>query len=320
MQKNTLENLTLIVHQKMIEYHISSDSDRIFLSPHHNILLEGKQYTHSIITRNPSGKKFFLKILKENDSSLHCNHYLKQFKDMTGEYLYPIIVVPVFEYNNIQYYITTYIKGQTLDDIPTTLFHDKSNSISKNLLMRIDELSLIHSSRYSEKNKFVISEYNTILKPKIVNRLRHPLFEKYCRTQLEKAYGHCCKILDTSQFSEPTLIHMDIKPANIICDVTTGLVTLIDFEFARFGDKDYGWTQLLLSGINSFRQEYKDLIIPHLTKDRLTLEKCIGIPKYQCYILYQTACNLVYYADRDIPCPKEMEYLFLYMLKILSKE
>ena len=42
-------------------------------------------------------------------------------------------------------------------------------------------------------------------------------------------------ILSNSTFSKPILIHMDIKPKNIIIS-PQGQVHLIDFELSRFGD------------------------------------------------------------------------------------
>lgn len=64
-----------------------------------------------------------------------------------------------------------------------------------------------------------------------------------------KNFVRCCEILDTSRFSKPTLLHMDIKPANIIYNDRTGTV----FEFARFRDIDYGWTQILWKRLFLFR-------------------------------------------------------------------
>ena len=134
------------------------------------------------------------------------------------------------------------------------------------------------------------------------------------------AIKHCYQILDESHFTKPTLLHMDVKPANIIYNSKTGFVTLIDFEFARFGDADYGWTQVLLSGINAFCDEYKQQVVSYMTKGRLTLNEALTIPKFQCYIFYQTACNLIYYYDRDMKCPEDMKDLFEELLKQLSKE
>ncbi len=57
-----------------------------------------------------------------------------------------------------------------------------------------------------------------------------------------------------------------------------------------------------------------------MTKGRLTLKEALAIPKYQCYIFYQTACNLIYYYDRNMDCPEDMKRLFEELLNKLSQE
>ncbi len=312
--------LSRIVNEKLIDYGIITLNNEILLKPYHWININGKEYSHYIINCIQNKKKYFLKVLKENDYSLQCNNYLQQFINKRNECLYPLIIVPPFDYNGIQYYITTFIEGQSLDNIPKNISSEKWISISNKLLLRLNELASIHSPFYSEHNKFIFDNYSIILKDKFTKRFKHILFNNYPGKKLVMAYHQCCKILDNSQFSQPTLIHMDIKPANIIYNYKTDFVTLIDFEFSRFGDIDYGWAQILLSGINSFRSEYKKFIIPNLTKGRLTLEDALKIPKYQCYIFYQLACNLIYYYDHKQNSPRKMQSLFSDLLCKLSKE
>jgi len=173
---------------------------------------------------------------------------------------------------------------------------------------------------YSENNEFLNFGCAEILKEKLAKRLEHPAFQTISSQQLRRAYNRCCEILDDSSFSIPTLIHMDIKPANIIYNPKTENLTLIDFEHARFGDIDFGWTQILLTGINKFSDEYKKFVLPHIIKNRLTLDEALQIPKYRTYIFYQTACNIIYYYDRSIECPKDMVNYFNNLLEHLSKE
>lgn len=313
-------DLCQIVHQKLTEQDIISTCEELLLCPHYSVNLRGKHYSHYIITCLQSSKKFFLKISKGNDNASHCSNYLRKFRSETGDYLYPIILVPEFEFNNIRYFITAFIEGQSLDNISERFTNDDWKIISHKLLARLDELSTIHAPLYSEHNEFINDDCATILKTKFLERLKHPLFNRYSRKELDKAYQYCCKILDNSCFTKPTLLHMDVKPANIIYNSKTGLVTLIDFEFARFGDNDYGWAQVLLSGINVFRSEYKEQVVPYMANGRLTLEEALRVPKFQCYIFYQTACNLIYYYDRNTECPEEMKQLFFELLSKLSKE
>jgi aminoglycoside phosphotransferase (APT) family kinase protein len=42
----------------------------------------------------------------------------------------------------------------------------------------------------------------------------------------------------------PILLHGDVKPANVIFELSTKKTTLVDFELSRFGDLDFEWTKL----------------------------------------------------------------------------
>ena len=99
----------------------------------------------------------------------------------------------------------------------------------------------------------------------------HPVLRHYSKSSLGKAIVRCNNLLNDSSFSLPILLHMDIKPANIVYSPQTDSISLIAFEHSRFGDIDYGWTQVLLSGTNSFREEYRKYIIPNLTDKNTSL-------------------------------------------------
>lgn len=315
-----LNVFSAFVQKKLMEKNIISSHEEILLIPHYCMNIYKKQCSHYIIKCLSSNQRFFLKILKGNDNAFHCNKYLHKFLSETGECLYPTILVPEFEFDGMKYYITSFIDGVSLDNITETLTNDEWRIIASKLRSRLNELSTIHSSLYSEHNDFLTDDCATILKEKFLKRFSHPLFHAYSHKELGEAYERCCKILEASRFTKPTLLHMDVKPANIIYNSKTGLVTLIDFEFARFGDIDYGWTQVLLSGINAFRKEYKEQIVPRLTEGYLNLEEALEIPKFQCYIFYQTACNLIYYYEHNTDYPREIKELFEKLLKKLSKE
>lgn len=217
----------------------------------------------------------------------------------------------------MQYYITTYIEGLSLDSFPDTLPQNTWSNIADNLLFLIDRLTSIKAHQYSEHGVFVKGDYADIFKRKLATRLKHPLIANYLHKKFEQVLNWFYEIIDNSHFSQPTLIHMDVKPANIIYNADTGVVSLIDFEFARFGDIDYGWTQILLSGCNKFNNFYKEQIIPYMTNERLTLDDAFQIPKFQCYLFYQVMCNLIYYHDHHSSCPKEMEEIFNLFINIV---
>ncbi|MBQ8749100.1 MAG: hypothetical protein IJZ29_01335 [Clostridia bacterium] len=314
-----LESLNIIARSKLIEYGFLSSHTQTTLTPNYSVILNGTKYSHYIITCSNSAVKFFLKLSKGNDNSLHCNEFLKIFRN-NDEYAYPIILVPEFKYKSVNYYITTYTEGNNLDTLSSSLTKNEWKKISHELRKQLDNLSTIKATMYSEKNQFLNIGCADILKNKFQKRLNHVVFGQFDPTSIMKAYDRSCEILNHCQFSDPTLLHMDVKPANVIYNPQTRTVKLIDFEFARFGDWDFGWTQILLTKCNFFSKEYKEYMFPYLTEGRLTLDEALTIPKYKCYLFYQTACNLIYYFDKKQECPQEMYQLFMDLLNCLSQE
>ncbi len=300
--------------RKLIEHSLVPVNEEVKLHPIHRVLIRGEWFSHYIVICTHSRQTFFLKIVKENDNFLLCDRFLQNSSVAYSEYPYPKIVVPKFAFQGMNYYITTYVEGQSLDTFPDNLPQSTVGHIADSLLELIDKLTLVKAPQYSECGAFVSDNCKNILKKKLESRLQHPLIFSYSHQKIDRTFNWACKILDHSQFSQPTLIHMDVKPANIIYNTETGLVSLIDFEFARFGDVDYGWAQILLSGCNQFNQFYKKRIVPCLTNHRVTLDDAFGIPKYQCYLFYQAMCNLIYYYDRHLSCPKEMVEIFEYFI------
>lgn len=302
--------LEFIVKQKLHEYGLVPITSKISLCPHHTVLINGEQFSHFIVSCSHSQQRFFLKVLKENDNSLFCDRFLREIYIKEKELHYPQIVVPELFYHEKQYYITTYTEGRSLDTFSDMSVQNIWDNIAEKLLHLINQLTLVKASQYSEHGVFVLDDCANILKKKLETRFRHPLIAGYSHKKLEKTYKWFCDILSCSHFSPPTLIHMDIKPANIIYNEKTGVVSLIDFEFARFGDIDYGWVQILMSGCNQFNQFYREQLVPHLTRNRLTWDKALNTPKFQCYLFYQAMCNIIYYHDHHLPCPEEFKKLF----------
>lgn len=315
MNFQNYSDLELVVKQRLHEYGFIPLTSKVSLYPHHSITINGEIFSHFIITCSHSQQRYFLKILKENDNSLLCDRFLQKLHSKDEEFHFPEIVVPKLFFHGIEYYITTYIEGRSLDTFSNKLHQNTYAKIAKKLLLLIDQLESIKSLLYSEHGTFISDNCADILEKKLQTRLRHPVIGNCSYKKLKKTYNWFCNTLEHSHFSQPTLIHMDIKPANIIYNEKTDSVSLIDFELARFGDTDYGWTQILMSGCNYFNYFYQKQIVPHLTKNRLTWDKALNTPKLQCYLFYQSLCNIIYYCERHLPCPREFEELFKFFMK-----
>lgn len=313
------DDLKSVVHQKLVEAGVVLQSWDLELQPCHPMLLHGRTYFHYVISSPCSKQKYFLKMTKDvnYDGSHLCNEYLQEIGMRSGNYAYPVVIVPVFCYHGNLYFITTFVEGRDLDHFVNILPEYEWDSIADKILFRVNELSGIHTSQFSERGQFLDDGCATILERKILERYKHPLISSFPHERLNKVFDHCCSILDGCDFSVPTLIHMDIKPANIIYNPEADTISLIDFEFARFGDMDFGWTQMLLSGHNHFSDVYKERVVPRMASHYLTLAGALEIPKFQCYIFYQTMCNLIYYFDRNLGCPRDFESIFTELLNKL---
>lgn len=313
-----LNELASLTQELMVKSRLIDSSKSIELKPHHTVNIRGRTCSHYIVSCKASNKRFFLKTRKENDTSFHCEAFLRSFALSNGYYPYQITAMPQFDYKGYQYNLYFFVEGETLEELQLILSHEEWCQIANQLRKRIDEISSIHAEQYSDGNEFISDKYDVIQTRKLLPKLRHPAFSDIPSDVIERVQLNYAAILANSSFSIPTLLHMDIKPANIVYNRQSGLLSLIDFELSRFGDIDYGWAQVLLTSLKPYGDMYKSEIITEITKDRISLKEAFMIPKFQCYLLYQTACNLVYYFEKSASFPKEMYSLFLKLLAQLQ--
>jgi len=113
------------------------------------VLIRGKCFFHFVITCPHSQQTYFLKVVKEQDNFLFCNRFLQNLSDKDDGYPWPQIVVSPFVFQGMQYYITTYIKGQPLDTFPETLPQSTWNYVADQLKLRINQLTLLKAPQYS---------------------------------------------------------------------------------------------------------------------------------------------------------------------------
>jgi len=319
IERNYIEELTLLVKQHLLHADLIDNNEVVSLTTCHEFFTGKFSFCHFIIHCKNTDKKFFLKTAKPGDSLMFFDRYLKRFC-IDGKYQYPVILVRPFTCRDKIFYITSYSAGNDLDEISDLLTPVDWKNISDKLIYKLDELSTVVEDKYSTNCEFVHEGCAEILKRKFAKRLTHPLMVEIVKPFVNRIFQQCCDILDKSEYSKPTLLHMDIKPANLIYNRNTGELTVIDFEFARFGDIDYGKIQLLLTGINAFSDNYKKYVYPHITKTLPTFSEAQNSPKLTCYLLYQTMSNLIYYDDHKLPCPKEMAQMFYIILNKFSSE
>ena len=83
----------------------------------------------------------------------------------------------------------------------------------------------------------------------------------------------------------PILLHGDVKPANVIFELSTRKTTLIDFELSRFGDPDFEWTKLRRMAIRwpEYEQLISQPLLNSLSKINLTGRSDAKILLYDIY-------------------------------------
>lgn len=317
---NIITELKEIAYKKLVEYTLIDDNEIIELIPNYTVTLNNRLYTHFIINCIYSNKKFFLKVFKNRDNIFQCNDYLLKINENIGHNKYPTILVPRFKFNDVEYYISSFIDGESLDNISVNLSEEQCRYIANEIQKQWIELTKTKSNIYSEKGEYLKSSASDIFKNKLKNRLKHPVFDHISKEDKNIIHYNISKTIEKCSFSEPSLIHMDVKPANIVYNIENHCVTLIDFEHARFGDIDFGWVQILLSGYNLFGETYENYIYPYIIKDRISFSEAFKTPKLRCYIFYQSACNLIYYYEKNLECPSKIKECFNILLNDYLEE
>lgn len=313
------EGLMPIVREKLIRKGLIGIDETIKLIPCHDIVLDNVPRNHYVIQCSETGSKFFLKLQKKVDNIIHCDEYIQAIHQ-NEDYALPHVLVAPFPFHNDMFFITNYVEGYDLEKLDLELSDTQWKKAAGDIRKQLTMLSNIHTQCYSEHNTFFTEGYPEMFKQKLRTKMKHISMAGYDRIKMQSSYNNSLSILNNSTFSEPSLIHMDVKPANIIFDPKTEKAVLIDFEFARFGDLDYGIVQVLLTQFNSFSDNYKGKLFPVLTEGLVTFDQACKLPKLQVYLWYQTMCNIIYYYNHNIQCPEEMKSIFENMLNLLSKE
>lgn len=286
------------------------------LTPRHFITVNGAQCSHYLV--ECGGKKFFLKTEKDRDDTIFILNNLKNFSDKIDLHYFPHLLTEAFSYENANYYFLNYIEGDPLENICDDLADNEWEIVTDGIKNRIGELQACRQIEYSENGRFSSADYGKVMTDKLAERLCYPLQHNRLialKIVLMDKYKY---LLKDVVFPEACLIHMDIKPGNIIYNRKTQEVFLIDFENSRFCDFDYGNVQVLLTKYKRYNATYTTRVIPRLN-ERFTLDYAVNDNKCLCYLFYQTLCNIIYFDSRRLPCPKEMVWLFDSLLDELVK-
>lgn len=302
---------------KLIDEKLMCNDDNISIKEIHPIIQDGQIMHHHIVTVERTNKKYLIRTIKEKDYSCSVMNYLVSLNNMSNRVIFPHALTSPFVIGDHTYIVTSYIEGENLESQIKTL----SNEELVDLSYKIEEnLKLIHSvtnDKYSDGIHPVNVSFGEIMYDKIFKQFhdKHNIFAK--EIDVNKLLDTVNSILSQSSFSKPTLVHMDLKPANIIIS-SQKEVHLIDFELSRFADLDYEWTNLLIKLVHAYDDKFKQYILnPIIEKNFLSLDKAILIDKYKVYLLYLSINKFIYCFKHVTPCPKTIIDLANYLIKQL---
>ena len=189
-------------------------SETLTLTPHHFITVGGKPSSHYRI--NCGRKKFFLKSVKDNDNTVFCLPYLQGLNRKYGTNKFPESLTQSFTYKDREFYVLEYMEGETLEELDKSLTEEEWQFATKELKNRLNELHTCTSDRYSDKAEFYSESFGKRLSDKFTERLNNRVFTQFSAAKLNTTLSVCKQILSKVKFPKAHLIHMDVKPANII--------------------------------------------------------------------------------------------------------
>lgn len=318
---NNYQELKKIIYDKLVEVNLIMPSDKLRIRRIHKKHESNGIIYHYIISVN-NKRTFLLRTVKEHDYSYLVMDYLTKINNKFPKPCFPNAVIPPFNLDSYTYILTSYLEGKDLGKAIYWLSNEQLVKIADILNEKLDCLHRVTAPKYSDGYNFSSeSPFAEIM----FNKIKSKLAKEHCinifmlNINKEKLLNRINTILSESTYSEPTLIHLDIKPANIIIMPDIEDVCLIDFELSRFSDIDYEWTNLLLKNKLNYSVRFKKYILePILIKNFMPLSEALKINKYKVYILYHSINNYIYYFKHNMKCPEGVITLIEQLIKDLS--
>lgn len=320
MDKLEFYNFREKIHRKLVCENIISATDTIKIKKIHKRYESSGIIYHYILSIKGLKNKYFLRTVKEKDYSFMVVDHLNELNKKYSHLNFPSALIPPFKINNHMYILTSYINGISLDMKMAVMTNKQLLSLSGVLNEKINCLHTVTSTKYSQGYNASNLQFADIMYNKIVTKLQSEecLQQFLYNLEVDSIKEKIWNILKNSKYSIPTLIHLDIKPANIIVSEQNE-VYLIDFELARFSDIDYEWTNLLIKTILHYSKRFKKyVLLPIIEKNFVSFEEALHYDKYKIYMLYHSINNFIYYIKHKRHCPKEVKKLIVKILKELN--
>lgn len=308
--------------KKLIGEGLISVQDNIKIEIIYRTQLNGINIYHYLVKSSLNQKKFLIKTIKEKDYSYAVMDNLNQLNEAFPLHQYPRVLAKPFSIDQHTYVITSYLEGKELSTLITALSEEDLLRISELLDVKLKCIHTITSEQYSEGHQFSDNSFATIMSNKIYNQLynnNYYIKQLIGNRDINSLLTTANDILYNSKFSEPTFIHMDVKPENIIIS-SSGDVHLIDFELSRFGDLEYEWSNILIKTLHLDREKFNRYVLnPIIEKNFLVLDEAIKIDKYKVYLLYLSMNAYIHCFKYNKKCSHNITELIDTILNQLTK-
>jgi aminoglycoside phosphotransferase (APT) family kinase protein len=147
------------------------------------------------------------------------------------------------QFDEPAYLIISYAEGESLDKSLCWMPHAESLVAGLERLLtdihsiRGDYFGHLKSTKFSSWQAFI----DVRLWRHVLPLARAGLVSEGDLRNIRALYEEASEALRNIR---PSLLHGDVKPANIIFNEDSGNAVLVDFELARFGDVDFEWSKL----------------------------------------------------------------------------
>lgn len=140
--------------------------------------------------------------------------------------------------SNINYLVQSYHSGNSIDKIYTSLTEHDWECIINQLKNYLLSLHNLHEYKFKTFNSdhTTFENYGTMLSSGILKHLEKNVNAGLITIDISNHIKKQLNGIENIFLQQPTFLHFDIKPQNIIYDTEQQVVTVIDYEYSRFGE------------------------------------------------------------------------------------